>query len=104
MAAGNGMHGTCLHLVMKPDAAVLAICASQFRNGDSVLLLDSGVMALAGPQPVAKPFAPVEVFLAEADAAARGLLDLARSEGLRLLPDEQFADLLARHQFCLSWK
>ena len=104
MAAGAVNSGSCLHLVVHPGAAVSALCASQFREGDSVLFLDNGVMALAGPQPAAAGFPFDHMLFAEADVAARGLLDQARRDGLLLLPDRQFADLLSRHSFCLTWK
>ena len=104
MAVSTRNPGSCLHLVAQPGAEILALCASQFRGGDTVLFGDSGVMALAGPRPAAAALPPDQLLFAEADVTARGLLDLAGREGFRLLPDEQFADLLCRHEFCLTWK
>jgi sulfur relay protein TusB/DsrH len=104
MAASADNEGSCLHLVARPGEEILAVCASQFRHGDSVLFVDSGVMALAGPQLAATGLPTDHVFFAEVDVAARGLLDPARKEGMQLLPDGQFADLLSRHEFCLTWK
>jgi sulfur relay protein TusB/DsrH len=104
MATSAGNPGSCLHLVARPGEEILSLCVSQFRDGDSVLFIDSGVMALAGPQATASGFPPDRVLFAEADVAARGLMGLARKEKLRLLPDERFADLLFRHEFCLTWK
>jgi sulfur relay protein TusB/DsrH len=101
MAAAGG---NCLHLVASPCAESLALCASQFRAGDHVLFLDAGVMILAEPQSAFSVPPADSVFYSEPDLAARGLLELARNEGLQLLPDEDFPGLLARHSFCLTWK
>jgi sulfur relay protein TusB/DsrH len=95
---------SCLHLVASPGREVLAQCLGQFRQGDSLLFLDAGVTSLLWELPADEAFKGDAALYSAPDLAARGLLEQARREGLRLLEDSEFLDVLAQHDFCLTWK
>lgn len=92
---------SCLHLVAGDRAEALADCVAHCCAQDAVLFLDAGVLHLLhdrGPEVVA-----AQAHYLEADLQARGLLDLARRRGVRVLDDAGFCELLAAHRHCLTW-
>ena len=92
----------CLHLVLSRQRRALENCLAVFNDGDTLLFLDAGVMHLPALSSAAGEMQ--EAAFMAADLQARGLLDAAHACGFSVMGDEGFADLLAAHEHCLSWK
>lgn len=100
---------TCLHLVVRYSAEVLRDCLAQFAEGDAMLLLDDGVMAITNEglehlQAIETAEQDVSVCFAAVDLEARGLSGLALAAGAVVLKDEEIVELLQSHDCCLTWK
>ena len=92
----------CLHLVLSCSRKSLENCLSVFSDGDTLLFLDAGALHL--PALAAGAGEMQEAVFMAADLQARGLLDAALANGFTAVDDDKFADLLAGHAHCLSWK
>jgi sulfur relay protein TusB/DsrH len=102
--AGPGKSGKCLHLVVRSSRESLLRCRAQCAAGDTVLFFDAGVMHLTGDvQDCFADHATVVLYSAP-DLKARGLGSIALDQAVQTLDDFEFGDLLARHEFCLTWK
>lgn len=100
----SGSDRRCLHLVARSSTEALELCLAHFVEGDTLLLIDDGVMLLAG-----EPGARFESLLMNAvylreDLDARGLAGLAEQSGARKANDSDFLELLQRHDLCVTWK
>jgi len=100
---------TCLHLLVRFSAEGLRDCQARLAKGDSVLLLDDGVMAIANEgrehlQAMETAEQDVSICFSAVDLEARGLSGLARAAGAVVLSDVKIVDLLQSHDFCLTWK
>lgn len=100
---------TCLHLVVRSSAEGLRDCQARFTKGDSVLLLDDGVMAIANEglehlQAMETAEQDVSICFSAVDLEARGLSGLAHAASAVVLSDAEIVDLLQAHDFCLTWK
>lgn len=102
MSVAAPINKNCLHLVLSHQQRALENCLSVFIDGDTLLFLDAGVLHL--PALAVDAAETLEAIFMAADLQARGLLDAADACGLSVINDEDFADLLARHDHCLSWK
>jgi sulfur relay protein TusB/DsrH len=102
--AATAISGACLHLVVRPGEEMLGQCLAQTGPNDTLLFLDGGVTSLFRHAAILAEFPGEVILYAAPDLAARGLLDLARSERVTLLEDPEFVGLLARHATCLTWK
>lgn len=92
----------CLHLVLSHSQEALENCLVVFREGDTLLFLDAGVLHLPGLASADGEMK--EAIFMRADLQARGLQNAAVACGFRVMGDEGFAVLLAAHSHCLSWK
>ena len=92
----------CLHLVLSHRRRALENCLAVFRDGDTLLFLDAGVLHL--PALAAGAAEIQEAVFMTADLQARGLHDAAVTCGFNVTDDEGFAGLLSGHDHCLSWK
>ena len=94
----------CLHLVVTSSSDALEACLAHFRQGDTVLFIDEGVVWLA-----TKPGARFDSLLTNAffsgeDLDARGLAEIANQAGVNTVKDSDFPALLLRYTLCLTWK
>jgi sulfur relay protein TusB/DsrH len=95
---------SCLHLVVSAQAAALEACLQQFDSGDTLVLIDAGVMHVMSLEEagVIPPVTPLMV--SGEDLDARGLMPVARRLELEVIDDKGCAGLLRRHAHCLTWK
>ena len=96
--------GTCLHLVVRSSRESLLRCTAQCAAGDTVLFLDAGVMHITGDVRECFTNHATVVLFSAPDLMARGLGSIALDQAVQTLDDSEFGDLLARHEFCLTWK
>ncbi|NCF61503.1 MAG: sulfurtransferase complex subunit TusB [Gammaproteobacteria bacterium] len=96
--------GTCLHLVVRASRESLLRCRAQCAAGDTVLFVDAGVMHITGDVPECFTSHAAVVLFSAPDLMARGLGSIALDQAVQTLDDTEFGDLLARHEFCLTWK
>lgn len=92
----------CLHLVAGAGQGALAECLAQTAPGDYVVFLDAGVLHLLSAA-AALPTSPGDVFFADADLRAHGLLEVARDAQAGVINDAGICGLLARCEHCLTW-
>jgi sulfur transfer complex TusBCD TusB component (DsrH family) len=92
----------CLHLVAGAGHGALEDCLAQTAAGDYVVFLDAGVLHLLRPA-AALPAGAGEVFFADADLRAHGLLEVARDARAGVIDDAGVCALLARCEHCLTW-
>jgi len=102
--AGPGKSGKCLHLVVRSSRESLLRCRAQCAAGDTVLFFDAGVMHLTGDAQDCFANDAMMVLYSAPDLKARGLGSIALDQAVQTLDDSEFGDLLARHEFCLTWK
>lgn len=102
MSAAEINEHNCLHLVLSHSRKALESCLSMFGDGDTLLFLDAGALHLPALATGASEMQ--EAVFMTADLQARGLLDAALANGFTVVDDDRFADLLAGHAHCLSWK
>lgn len=88
-------------MVMGSDTALEA-CCRVVQAGDTVLLLDSGVFALARPLPTLG--SSVTLCALRVDVAARGLQSYADSLEVRLISDQDWVGLITSRPHTISWK
>lgn len=108
-AEGRPVHakqqkGACLHLLLRASTRAFETCRAACGPGDSVVFMGTGVTLLVNPgiQPL-RDF-PSRVFVHSADLKAHGLAQSAESGDFTEIDDLQLADLVCRHDHCLSWK
>jgi len=99
--AGNR---NCLHLVVRFSTGAMERCLSQLTKGDLILFLNDGVMHLPGWFSDPGAARQADCCFAAEDLEARGLLQLARQAGANIICDSEFAELLGKYGFCLTWK
>ena len=92
----------CLHLVLRPQAALLESCLASCARNDAVVLMDAAVMLLAGPCP--DPAVHIELCCLEADVRARGLQNLVPTLPWIMISEYELVERAARYRHCLSWK
>ena len=100
----NSPEITCLHLVLRASADVLAECLACVGENDSVALVDAAVGLPGRPDFAARLQGRVKVYCLEADLLARGLGVLAGTAGLETIDDQGLIQLICQHDHCLSWK
>lgn len=93
----------CLHLVASSKPEASARCHAVIVEGDAVLFIGDGVMQALSPGKEYRSLFPACCFLM-VDLEARGVLPMAIELGLRIVSDQEFVDLLAQHNHCLTWK
>lgn len=95
-----------LHLLMSSDPRALSDCLALAQAGDQLLLVDRGVDLLLDGREGALQGRVGDLGLAalEADVATIGLLEHARSRGLALWSDRQWADCVLAARHVMSWK
>ncbi|MEJ8568437.1 DsrH/TusB family sulfur metabolism protein [Elongatibacter sediminis] len=92
-----------LHLVQTAEAQApvwRGFCAP----GDEVLLMDDGVLLLAGNTGIVPLPEGVHLACLDADARARGVADVARALEVELISDGEWVRRVAERPHCLSWK
>ena len=94
----------CLHLLVSSSAEAMAACRSHFKTGDTVFLLDDGVMAFAADDSGFISSSLRACHFSAADLEARGLINAARDAGASIVDDAEFIELLQQYDFCLTWK
>lgn len=94
----------CLHLILGTGGEALDACAACRGPQDFVLFLDVGVMHLLEARMNSSASGAMSTGFATADLEARGLIEVARELGTRLVSDAEFARLVRDHDHCLSWK
>ncbi len=93
----------CLHLVAADNSDTLRTCLSNCRPGDTLLVLDAGVLQLlAGADRLGESGALRICFLA-ADLQAQGLAATAGRAGFEAVDDSEFPALLRQHPHCVTW-
>jgi sulfur relay protein TusB/DsrH len=92
----------CLHVVMSASLDTMQACVQHAVAGDSILLIDTAVSRLLDQSWIRDLPTGINVLAAEADVRARGLTGLALPG--QLLSDQGWAELVASHAHCLSWK
>ena len=95
---------TCLHLILRSSANVLDECLACIGEGDSIVLMDTAVSALARPGGNRWLPAGVRMYCLEADLLAHGLGKSPGMEGVERVDDLRLVELVCRHGHCLSWK
>jgi sulfur relay protein TusB/DsrH len=95
---------SCLHLVVSARLSALQACLDQRLEGDDVVFIDAGVMHLLDDFPDSPDLAGPGFCFSIADLEARGLVSMARRQGVRVLDDRAVARLLSGHEHCLTWK
>lgn len=94
-----------LHIVNDfPDSSALARCLYAADTGDAVLLISNGVYAAvaAGFDRHRIKGRGVSWFALAADVQSRGLVSRL-AEGIALVDDGGFVDLVVEHQPIVSW-
>lgn len=103
MTMGDAEKITCLHLLAAAGPEALDTCRSQCRAGDSVLLIDSGVLQLLKPELAALLETGCRLYCLVTDLDAHGLSAATESFGAEPVDDFEFPSLLREHAHCLSW-
>ena len=91
---------------MSADARAAEACAEHARAGDTVLLLDAGVVLAADGLARLRQCLPADIALLahRSDAAVRGLAELVESAGVVLIDDNGWLEQVCGHDHCLGWK
>jgi len=95
---------TCLHLILRSGGDVMDECLACIDNGDSIVLMDTAVSAVARPAGNRWLSAGVRVYCLEADLLAHGLGLPTGNQGIERVDDLGLVRLVCRHGHCLSWK
>lgn len=95
---------TCLHLILRSSGNALDECLACIGEGDSVVLMDTAVSALARPGAGRWLSAGVRMYCLEADLLAHGLGKAPGIQGVERVDDRGLVELICRHGHCLSWK
>jgi len=93
-----------LHFLLSADQASWHACGACCAPGDTVLLLDRGVMGLARPSAIPQGMFPCHVAGSRADALARGLPIETNDLGVEFIDDGDVIALIEAHSHCLSWR
>ena len=93
---------TRLHQLFSCSAEAVSDLMSIRDDADSVLLADRGVQLLASGSPGMTN--TQSWFALTADVEARGLQAFAAQSGIDLISDEDWIELVSRHEQVLSWK
>ncbi len=96
---------TRLHLLFSVSPVALRDCAALGGPGERVVLVDSGT-GLLGDAEAVKTLrgAGLVVGALAADVTARGLSPAAEWQGVELIDDTAWVELVAAHPVVLSWK
>jgi len=95
---------TCLHLVLRSSGEVMDECLACIGKGDSIVLMDTAVSALARPGGNRWLSAGVRVYCLNADLLAHGLGNSSGNPGVEEIDDLGLVQLVCLHGHCLSWK
>jgi len=101
--ATNAEH-TCLHLILRSNGEVMDECLACIGKGDSIVLMNAAVSALAMPGGNRWLSAGVRVYCVEADLLAHGLGKSPGIQGMERVDDLGLVELVCLHGHCLSWK
>ena len=106
MRENNSRAGATLHLLQGSGVDTWQQCFAACLAGDVIVAMDAAVMALmpgsAAQAVSAHP--PVDLWVLQADASARGFAD-GQQPGVRgLVDDAGLLDFLRRHPRCISWR
>jgi sulfur relay protein TusB/DsrH len=94
----------CLHLLFSHNGDCVRDCLAQFGEGDSLILLNTGVLLLLDPAWMHDLPDETTVYAIDADVQAHGLAEVQGSTGSVLIDDAGWARLVMKHAHCLSWK
>jgi sulfur transfer complex TusBCD TusB component (DsrH family) len=89
----------CLHLIMSADTRAWRDCMAHRLDGETVILLDNGVMHLLGVEAL-----PAAVVALATDVAAHGIGSQAVHTGVPLWDDAQWVAHLTCCAHVISWK
>lgn len=94
----------CLHLLFNYHNDCVRDCLVQLGVGDSLVLLNTGVLLLLEPAWMDELPHGITVYAIEADVQAHGLAEIQATTGSVLIGDVAWARLVMTHAHCLSWK
>lgn len=94
----------CLHLLFSHNSDCVRDCLAQIGAGDSLILLNTGVLLLLDPAWMHNLPEESTVYAIDADVQAHGLAEIQRTSGSVLIDDAAWARLVMTHAHCLSWK
>ncbi|HKX55766.1 MAG TPA: DsrH/TusB family sulfur metabolism protein [Xanthomonadales bacterium] len=94
----------CLHLLFSHSGDCVRVCLAQLGAGDSLVLLNTGVLLLLDPAWMHNLPEECTVYAIDADVQAHGLAEIQGSSGSVLIDDAAWARLVMMHAHCLSWK
>ena len=103
MTAGDANTNACLHLLAAADREVLESCSAHCRPGDTVLLIDAGVLQLIKPELADLIPAGCRLCCLLTDLEAHGLSSAVETTAAEPVDDSAFPVLLREHRHCLSW-
>ena len=98
------MQNSCLHMVARSSLDALERCRAHCCDRDDVLFIDDGVMHLARTAREQEEAGGANGYYLAADVEARGLTGLTGGPGVKLIVDREFAQVLRKHNHCLTWK
>lgn len=94
----------CLHLLFSNSSDSVRDCQAQLAAGDSLVLLNTGVLVLLEPARMCNFPDDCTVYAIEADMQAHGLAGVQAAMAVELIDDTGWARLVMSHAHCLSWK
>jgi sulfur relay protein TusB/DsrH len=94
----------CLHMLFSHNGDCFRDCIAQFRAGDILILLNTGVLLLLEPSLMNDLPPETAVYAVDADVQAHGLAELQATTGSLLIDDAAWARLVISHGKILSWK
>lgn len=94
----------CVHLVMTASAGAIRDCMGCCSPEDVVVLMNSAVLWLAGPEASGPEPPDHRLYCLEPDALAHGVEGLVAGRGVQLISEKELVRQICRHRHCLSWK
>ena len=105
VAAVNSHAGavpTAVHLLLTGDPDTVARCLAVHREGDDIVAIDSGVLALVEPESL--KLLSGRAMFSLVDVGLRGLQSVAEGLGASCLDDAELIERILTHEHSLSWK